>query len=164
MLGNINIEFPNAHLEIIGIGSEKRRFFDLRDSSKLYKIDFRGKVSHEDIAEYYQRSDIFILPSIMEGLSNAIMEAMACGLPIIATDVGGNSELVVDGKGGLLVSPKNVEELYKAIKRLINDPSLRKKMGQFNMNKIKSYDKEIIMAKKEMIIDVLYKKFSSNEI
>ena len=59
--------------------------------------------AREDAAEYLRALDIFVLPSLAEGISNTILEAMASGLPVIATDVGGNSELVIDGETGHLV-------------------------------------------------------------
>lgn len=95
----------------------------------------------------------------MEGLSNVLMEAMACGLPIIATNVGGNKELIVNGKGGYLVQPKSAEELANAIINLIENPELRKNMGIYNLKAIRPYNSKIVMKRKAIIINYLYKRF-----
>ncbi len=80
---------------------------------------------------YYMRSfDMFVLPSLSEGLSSAILTAMACSLPVIATNVGGIPELVVDGLNGLLVPPKDPVALARAIRSLADDPDLCFRMGQ----------------------------------
>jgi glycosyltransferase involved in cell wall biosynthesis len=73
--------------------------------------------------------DIFVLSSVSEALSNALMEAMACGCAVVATDVGGNPELVTNGRTGLLVERGNVEALAAALRQLIDRPSLRTTLG-----------------------------------
>lgn len=77
-------------------------------------------------------ADIFVLPSFNEGQPLAILEAMAAGLPVIATTVGAIPATVTDGMGGLLVEPGDVQSLSSAIQRLVDDPDLRLKMGAFN--------------------------------
>ncbi len=74
-----------------------------------------------DVPDVLRGLDCFVLPSLAEGVSNTILEAMACGLPVIATDVGGNSELVDDGSTGILVPPGNVPALAAAIAGLADD-------------------------------------------
>lgn len=71
---------------------------------QIYLMGYR-----EDIIEFYKIADIFILPSFREGLSVALMEAMACGLPVICSGIRGNRDLIIDGKGGYLVNPNDVE-------------------------------------------------------
>jgi glycosyltransferase involved in cell wall biosynthesis len=78
-----------------------------------------------EVAKWLHAFDIFVLPSLSEALSNSLMEAMACGCPVIASDVGGNPELVRDEERGLLFEPGNVGALAEALHRLIEDPSLR---------------------------------------
>jgi glycosyltransferase involved in cell wall biosynthesis len=75
-------------------------------------------------------ADIFVLPSVSEGLPISILEAMTTGLPVVATRVGGVPELVEDGVTGFVVPSENSAELAKALNRLLDDPSLCRKMGQ----------------------------------
>jgi sugar transferase (PEP-CTERM/EpsH1 system associated) len=83
----------------------------------------------DDIPEIMRLLDVFVLPSLAEGMSNTILEAMASGLPVIATDVGGNRELVQNSVTGLLVPPGNVDALALAIQSYCDDPSLAKRHG-----------------------------------
>jgi glycosyltransferase involved in cell wall biosynthesis len=85
---------------------------------------------HPDITPYMKSFDIFALPSLSEGLSSAILEAMAASLPIVATDVGGIPELVTHGENGLLVAPADPEALARAIQHLAEDPQESLRMGQ----------------------------------
>ncbi len=83
----------------------------------------------EDIGELFACLDIFVVPSIAEGLSITTMEAMAAGLPVIASRAGGLPELVRDGETGLLVEPRDPEGLAEAVARLISDPETRTRFG-----------------------------------
>ncbi|MBI2278442.1 MAG: TIGR03088 family PEP-CTERM/XrtA system glycosyltransferase [Dechloromonas sp.] len=82
-----------------------------------------------DIPEIMQGLDCFVLPSLAEGISNTILEAMACGLPVIATAVGGNADLVAAGKSGEIIPAADPEAMAKEIVRLANAPALAKAMG-----------------------------------
>jgi len=75
-------------------------------------------------------ADLFVLPSRLEGMSNAILEAMAAGVPVVARSVGGNPELVVDGETGLLCAPDDLRSMGDAIARLLADPGMRRRMGE----------------------------------
>jgi glycosyltransferase involved in cell wall biosynthesis len=83
-----------------------------------------------DVAEILAASDIFVLPSHFEGLPMSVIEAMLCGLPVVATDIRGPREQVVDGVTGLLVPPARVAPLAASLARLAADPALRQAMGQ----------------------------------
>jgi len=81
------------------------------------------------VPELMQCMDLFVLPSINEGISNTILEAMATGLPVIATNVGGNPELVVDGVTGCLAPPQDPAALAAAIQGYLDDPERRRRHG-----------------------------------
>jgi glycosyltransferase involved in cell wall biosynthesis len=83
----------------------------------------------DDIREYYRAADIFVLPSHGEGMSNALLEAMACGLAVVATRVGAAPEMIRDGIDGLLVEPEDRLGLGVALSRVVQDPGLRKRIG-----------------------------------
>ncbi|CAN5395758.1 glycosyltransferase [soil metagenome] len=82
-----------------------------------------------DVPDVMRGIDCFVLPSLAEGISNTILEAMASGLPVIATRVGGNADLVEDGKSGLIVPPGDANAMADAIRALANDPNQASAMG-----------------------------------
>jgi len=91
------------------------------------QIEFRGDCS--DIPAQLAQMDVFVLPSLNEGISNTVLEAMASGLPVVATRVGGNPELVQDGVSGILVPVGDAEALGEAIMALLDDPATRRAYG-----------------------------------
>ena len=111
---------------------------------------FAGFVARPKLLEYYQNATIYVLPSYYEGLPTTLLEAMSCGIPSIATDVEGSSELITDGETGLLAPPKNPKRLADAILRLLDDDELRERIS-INARKhiVDNYDWEIITDKIE---------------
>jgi glycosyltransferase involved in cell wall biosynthesis len=90
-------------------------------------IEWWGR--REDMVNVYQQAQIIVLPSCREGLPKVLLEAAACGLPIVATDVPGCREIVINNENGMLVPARNVDMLAEAIAKLVNNPELRKQMG-----------------------------------
>jgi glycosyltransferase involved in cell wall biosynthesis len=91
------------------------------------QVEFLGLVA--DPIPLYQTADIFVLTSDWEGTPNVVMEAMACGLVVVATRVGGVPELIEDGETGFLIEPGDLENLVKVLVELIEHPDLRASMG-----------------------------------
>lgn len=111
-----------------------------------------------DIPEILAISDIFALTSLWEGMPGSIMEAMAAGLPIVATDVGDVKELVEYGKTGFLVEVGDVNALTGYIKRLVEDKDLRERMGQEGSRKIDNYSLEKMVTRtEEFYLDIVRK-------
>ena len=101
------------------------------DSHELSnKVHLVGRKIPSEIPWWLSAADIFALPTYHEGSPNVVREAMACGLPVVATRVGGVPEVVEDGESGILVDKKDVTSLVEAIRALINSPDMRKKMGK----------------------------------
>ncbi len=98
-------------------------------SSQKAAISFQGPVSPDSIQQYMQASDVFVLPSYNEGMPNAVMEAMACGLPVVATNVGGLPAALSDCESAILVPPKKVAPLTEALSSTL-DESWRRTMGE----------------------------------
>ena len=98
-----------------------------RDLKLENSVIFLGNVAN--VPALLAEASLMVLPSTTEGISIALLEAMACGLPVIATDVGGNPEVVVDGVTGLLVPPNDDQAMIKALLLLYRDAELRRKMG-----------------------------------
>lgn len=92
--------------------------------------------SSKELVKLYNSCDIFIFPSRLEGLPFAVIEAMACGKPVVATNYSSLPELVVDGEGGYLCDMDNVEAFTEKINQLAFDSALRKKMGKFNRQRV----------------------------
>jgi glycosyltransferase involved in cell wall biosynthesis len=90
----------------------------------------------EDVPEVLRSLDFFVLPSISEGISNTVLEAMASALPVVATAVGGNSELVVDGETGVLVPPADPAALATALSTCAADAALRQRLGQAGRRRV----------------------------
>ena len=119
---------PNVKFMLVGDGPLRRELENLAVTLEIDKnILILG--SRSDVAELINTMDLFVLTSLSEGLSNTILEAMAVGKPIIATDVGGNPEIVKDGETGLLIQPKNYKKLAESIVNLLSLSNLRKEMG-----------------------------------
>jgi L-malate glycosyltransferase len=113
---------------IVGSGHCLQELKALAQTKSLQDI-FQFAGFHTNIFNYLKAFDIFVLPSLSEGLSSAILEAMANSLPIIATDVGGIPELVQNGDGGLLVAPADPAALACAIQHLADNPEIAQRMG-----------------------------------
>jgi len=118
----------NIKVKIIGEGNMGAELKALAEKLKVSEyIEFLGYVPHNEISNYYSTSDVFVLPSRNEGMSNTVLEAMASGLPVITTDTGGTRELI-DGNG-IIVPSEDSDVISEAVLRLINDHKLRVSRG-----------------------------------
>jgi len=144
----VKVQDKKIHLLIIGDGPEKENLQRLtKDLNLKNRIHFLGFISNEKKFQYLSCSDIFILSSIHEGLGIVIQEAMQTGLPIIATNKGGQTDIIKDYQNGLLVRYGDEETLAKKIDYLIKDKELKKKMSKINKSKIKKFDVKRITKK-----------------
>lgn len=127
----VHQQFPKIRLLLVGDKTSSQFYSQLAKLTKEYAIEnnicFTGK--RDDIPQILKASDIFILPSRSDGLCLALIEAMASGLPCIASDVGGVSEVITHGEDGLLFERENSKQLAQAIIRLIKDKKLQKKLS-----------------------------------
>lgn len=96
-----------------------------------------GEVNHDQVASFMEKADVFLFPSYTEGFANVMLEAMASGLPIIASDVGANKELIED-QGGIIVPPKEYEPIISAL-AVLEDPKIRSEMSYWNIEKVRSH-------------------------
>lgn len=117
-------QFPDALLLILGDGPEKNRLQAASSPGLL----FPGLI--EEIAPYLQAADIFVLPSATEGLSNAMLEALAVGLTVIVTAVGGAPDVIAHGQNGLLIAPDDLPALQNALEVALSNPQLRAALGR----------------------------------
>lgn len=120
---------PNVYFCIVGEGYLKQELIDLCNALHISeRVLFLGAV--KDVASCIKHWDIGVLSSESEGLSNSILEYMATGMPVVATDVGGNKELINEGMNGFLVPNEDYYAMADKLCRLLKDPHLRKNMGE----------------------------------
>jgi len=138
-------EFPGFRLIVVGPGMVLRRRYQAM--VKLLDIEdnviFVGYVPSSELPSYYRTADIFCAPATGgESFGIVLLEAMACAKPVIATSITGYASVVTDGKDGLLVPPKDDEALAQAILKLIDDKSLRQRLGEHGRVKAEKYSWE----------------------
>lgn len=135
-------------LMVVGTGSYEETLKNLCSELKLDdKVTFYGYCPREELFKLYGKSDVFILPSLVESFGLVFAEAMACGLPLIGGRTGGVPELVKE-ENGILVEPCNIGEIKKAILDMKNNENRRTLMGKANREKVlKDYTWEIIASK-----------------
>ena len=125
---NVHQVYPNARLLLLGDGPERTALQALADELELGQtLAFCG--AQPDVLPYFQAADLFALPSVSEGLSNALLEAMAAGLPCVASNIGGNVDLISHGENGLLFQPGSVEHLTDVLLRLSANDIERQELG-----------------------------------
>lgn len=154
------IKNPDIYFIMCGIGEKKAELENYVRKKQLEKnIKFAG--FRKDVHEILRAGDCFVLSSVREGLSVALMEAMAEGLPVVCSRIRGNVDLVQDGAGGCLVSPIAVDEYRDAFMKLYvmknKEPEKFMKMGQMNREKIKKFDSNTVDA----IMRGIYRKTRS---
>ena len=98
-----------------------------------------GRVGHDEVARWLSASDFFVLPTLGEGSPNAVVEAMACGCPVIASTTGGAPEAVTDGESGFLVAPQDVEATAAAIDQVLGNESLGRRLGAAGRRRAENY-------------------------
>ena len=124
----IAIKYPDYDMIILGEAAETDDVKKCFESDQIMKrVHFKGIVSYDDVARYMQISDLLVFPSWSEGLPNVVVEAMAAGLPVVATNVGGIPEILKNGVTGLSVPARDTARLTDAVFTMIEDDKLRQK-------------------------------------
>jgi glycosyltransferase involved in cell wall biosynthesis len=130
--------YPKLKLRIIGDGPKYTQLIRLVKELDIERnVEFMGKIPHYRLVEQYHDCDIFCLPSLSDPFPNVVLEAMACGKPVVATKVGGISEIITNGRDGVLVPPADVNSLRNALSKLIQDTEFRDEIGQQAVNTIR---------------------------
>jgi len=151
---------PSIHFVIVGDGPEREKL-----EAQVQNLDVQANISfagnQKNVRPYLQAADMFLLPSITEGISNALLEAMASGLPCLATPVGGNNEVLEHGKYGLMVPVANVSEWADALVRMATTESLRKELGTKAHERVLSmYDFNVVGSQYEKLYSELMSEVS----
>ena len=139
------LDDPRFHLFIAGDGplegALKALARELGVEDRVHLLGFR-----RDVYRLSSAADIFLFSSRQEGLSVSVMEAMACGLPIVASAIRGNTDLIDPGQGGFLVAPDDAAGFADAIRRILSQPHIRLDMKRHNLEKIRKYSMEAVTA------------------
>lgn len=144
------IEEPNIKYFICGIGNLETELKEMVNKFHLEKrIYFLGY--RNDIEGLCQAADIFVFPSLQEGLPVAVMEAMASGLPVICSKIRGNTDLIVDGKGGFLCKVDNQKDFIKAIEKMCEDKRRIIRAGRFNKVRIEKFSSSYVEKRMKQI-------------
>ncbi len=121
--------FKKIKITCIGDGNQKKELIELSKNLDVYnEISFEGTVDNVD--KYYEKADIFVLPSLSEGSSNSLIEAMNSSIPVIGSNVPGINDMITDKYNGVLIDPKKVTPLIHAITELITNNDFRKKISR----------------------------------
>ncbi|MFB6151949.1 MAG: glycosyltransferase family 4 protein [Haloarculaceae archaeon] len=157
-VGSLAAAGRDVALDVVGTGKSEA---DLRaraaESPAADAVTFHGFVPFgPDLFDRYREADAFVLPSHSEGFPNVVLEAMAHGVPVVATRVGGIDEVVTDGETALLVPPGDSEALADAVGRLQDDPGLRARLVRNGVELAREYTVE---RQREEVMDVLETEF-----
>lgn len=138
--------YPEAELKIAGTGSEEEKLKKLKDELFLKDVYFLGTLSHNELSSVYDECDIMMNSSNVDNFPGSILEAFACGLPVVTTKAGGIPFMVKEGETGILVEPNDHEGLAKGVMNLLEDYSLatsfsknaRKVAEEYTWEKVKN--------------------------
>ncbi len=148
----VHRELPEVKLTLVGDGEDRERLEHMTDFLGIKEcVEFVGRVPHERIRYYMVHADVLVLPSLSEGFPVTILEAMASGLPVIATRVGGVPEIIENNVNGYLVETENQGKIAEALLKLLRDEQLRKCISGNNREKAERYQWDKVAATLEEI-------------
>ncbi|MFP5274702.1 glycosyltransferase [Coleofasciculus sp.] len=160
----IKVNSINTVLIIVGEGSLKPEMKALGKTIGIHE-QVKFLEPRRDIPDLMNIADVYVMSSAWEGMPMVLLEAASVGLPIVATDVGGNREIVLDGKNGFLVPPRHPDALAQALERMMNlSPQERQQMGQFSRKHVElNYSIERVVDRWEELYQQLLDKTSSQD-
>lgn len=127
-----------CHLRLVGAGPDRARIEAAIATHRLgHEITLTGALTQDQVRAHFDRADIFVLPSLAEGIPVVLMEAMSCGVPCVTTPVNGIPELVVHQQTGLLATPGDVASLANRLRQLIEQPALRRSLALAAQDKVR---------------------------
>lgn len=144
------VENPNIILYIAGYDQLNGELSSLTKKLMLEnEVVFLGYT--RDLSKYFAAADLYLFPSLQEGLPVALMEAMFWGLPVIASDIRGNNDLIAKDKGGVLLKPTDVYGFANSINKMLNDDNMLRGMGNYNKERIRDFEIESVIKEIERV-------------
>jgi colanic acid/amylovoran biosynthesis glycosyltransferase len=120
-----------THFHVIGDGPERQRLlYTIQDLKLQNHVSLHGRLNSEEVRRELRKADAFLLASLSEGISNGVLEGMACGLPVVTTDCGGMREAVTDGREGFVVPVRDPQAMAQALAQLATNTEMCHRMGQ----------------------------------
>ncbi|OGC51029.1 hypothetical protein A3A69_00030 [candidate division WWE3 bacterium RIFCSPLOWO2_01_FULL_37_15] len=153
--------FANVKLIMVGDGRDFKHLKSYSDSKKLTeKIEFYGNIPPEKVIPLMQSSDIFVMPTLrFEGFPMTLVEAMFAGLPVVANNMGGISDAVINGETGFLADPANLNDFKEKLLKLVSNKELIREMGLKAQGRAKNeFTTEVMVNKYELVFDEVLKK------
>ena len=143
------VEVPDAVLVVVGEGKD-REALRLLTASALARVNMRGAVENEGIPPYHAASEVFVAAAVgQESFGITLVEAMAAGVPVVASDIPGYREVVADGVEGLLVPPRDPDALAAGLVRILRDPRLAARLGAAGRERARTFDWPIVVDRLE---------------
>ena len=142
-LNGISHQFETT---LVGEGELETELKQAVDEMRLENVRFHGIADGAELRDLYRSADVFVLPSEREGMPLVLLEALAMGLPIVATDIPGNRDLVIDGQNGLLVTPEDPESLRQALVHVTANPKTYQYMSETSRRLANKYSWEAVCA------------------
>ncbi len=158
-------EYDNIRLILVGPGDfEWPKYKQYVLLNRIHDVVFTGEVDNAELPRWYQTADIFCSPATgQESFGMVLIEAMALGKPIVATNNEGYASVVTDGKEGLLVKPRDTRMLAEALRKLILDKSLREEMGKHGIETVPQYDWTSVANRILSFYDTAIEKKKNNQ-
>jgi len=143
----------NGQLKLAGKGPQEKEFRKLAIKLNLRRVEFLGFISEAQKIDLLKKASVFVLPTLVEGLPIGILEAMACGIPIVSTNTFGVRDLIKDGKNGILVEPKNPSELADAILYMLKHKNKAERLAKASWQKVQDFSLDKVNHKEMMLLE-----------
>ena len=144
----ISLNFENASLSIAGSGPEEAALKGLCNELELeHRVIFCGRIENREVAELYREADLMLNASRVDNSPNALIEAMASGVPVVSTDAGGIPDLITHGETGLLVPVGDVQQLAGAAIKILEDQPLRDSLIKNGQSAVRKFDKSLVLVR-----------------
>jgi glycosyltransferase involved in cell wall biosynthesis len=154
-------KYPRAEMVIAGDGPQRADLEALVAAEKLNGITFIGEVEQRELARWFAEVDVYVNCSTIDGLPASLLEALAAGLPVVTTGVGGIPEVVKDGVNGLIVPPNDPATLAERVFRLVESPELAAKLSEQAQQSVRRYSWEQVCRQWE---DVFFRLFTRQDV